>query len=168
MSGRVVFEGTIVARGTFKQIKGPLESKLMQYLQSEGVFVTVKSFKTIKLKIIGFFYKLSPDFTYRPIFEAVAKDAFEETLNADEEDTGTDVPEFELIMCGPKARRRSARPRPNAWRSDVKRGMPPKSRICMERGEEDGEDDIGRFAPHSFHKQLNLRFSAIRTISFEV
>jgi hypothetical protein len=94
-----VFEGTIVARTrTLKDIKGPPESKLIQYLQSEGVLVTVKRFKTIKLKNIVFFYKLSPEFTFRPIFEAALKDEFEETLNAEEEDTGPDVPEIELRL----------------------------------------------------------------------
>jgi hypothetical protein len=39
---------------------------------------------------------LSPEFTFRPIYEAVLKDAFE-TLNAEEEDTGPDLPEIELI-----------------------------------------------------------------------
>jgi hypothetical protein len=44
--GRVlaVIEGTFVATRTLKDIKDPPESKLMQYLQSEGAFVTVKRF----------------------------------------------------------------------------------------------------------------------------
>jgi hypothetical protein len=44
---------------------------------------------------------LSPEFTFRPIYEAVLKDAFE-TLNAEEEDTGPDVPDIYASVRGVK------------------------------------------------------------------
>jgi hypothetical protein len=93
-----VIEGTFVATRTLKDIKGSPESELMQYIQSKGVFITAKRFKMIKLKSIGFLYKLSPEFTYRLMPEAVWKDVFTEKLQAEEEYSGIEVPDIEIII----------------------------------------------------------------------
>jgi hypothetical protein len=43
-------------------------------------------------------YKLSPEFTFRPMCEAVWKEVFTKVLQAEEEDTGTEVPDIEIII----------------------------------------------------------------------
>jgi hypothetical protein len=123
----------------------------------------MKRLKTIKLKNMVFFYKLSPDFTVRPIWEAVTKDAFAEKWNAEEKDTGTEVPVIERILKtvwakDPKTKR-EVKAKCLEVRCEEKHATVVKN-LRMARGEEDGEHDLGRFVPHSFPQAM--KFEIIR------
>jgi hypothetical protein len=84
----------------------------------------------------------------RPLF----KDAFEKTLNV-EEDTGPDVPEIELRLKIVWAKEPKTKREAKAKCMEViceERHATLVKNLLMAMGEEDGEDDLGRFVPHSF------------------
>jgi hypothetical protein len=154
-----VIEGTFVATRTLKDIKGPPESELMQYLQSKGVFVSVKRFKTIKLKSIGFIYKVSPEFTYQPIYEAVVKDEFTEKLQAEEEVPGIEVSEIELIPKLVWHKRPKTKRQVRAKCLEVRfeeMHAPVVKNLMTATGEEDDEDDSGSLVPYSFSSEMKV------------
>jgi hypothetical protein len=84
-------------------------------------------------------------------------------LNAEEEDTGTEVPGIELILKTAWAKCHKTKREVKAKCLEVRcedKDAPLVKNLLTARGEEDDEDDIGRFVPHSFAPAI--KFEIIR------
>jgi hypothetical protein len=152
-----VIEGTFVATGTLKEIKGSPESELVRYLHSKRVFISEKRFETIKLKSIGYIHKVSPEFTHKPMYEAVVKDEFTEKLQEEGEDPDIEVPEIELIPKIVWARCPKTKRQVRAKCLEVRceeRHAPVVKRLMTTTGEEDDEDDSGSLVLYSFSSEV--------------
>jgi hypothetical protein len=100
---------------------------------------------------------LSSELTYRPMSEAVWKDEFTEKLQAEEEGSGIEVPEIEIIVkivwakC-PKTKRQ-VRAKCLEVRCEEMHA-PLVTNLMTASGEEHDEDDSGSLVPYSFSSEM--------------